>query len=111
MKENFGLREQWQKVIDVLHAVMPVYDRVNHVISFGRDIAYREEGIVNAPPSLEFVLDAGCGPGVMSEIALKKLKIKNLVLLEPMLDYLMIAKKRLENNKSNRKISVSKKKS
>ncbi|MCP8309224.1 MAG: class I SAM-dependent methyltransferase [archaeon] len=98
MTENFGLREQWHKVIDALHAIMPVYDRVNHIISFGRDRAYREEGIANALPSAELVLDAGCGPGVMSEIASKKLKIKDLILLDPMLDYLTIARKRLADN-------------
>lgn len=98
MTENFGLREHWHKVIDALHAVMPVYDRVNHIISFGRDRTYREEGIVDALPSAELVLDAGCGPGVMSEIAFKKLKIKDLVLLDPMLDYLTIARKRLADN-------------
>ena len=99
MTEDFGLREQWQRVIEALHAIIPVYDRVNHVISFGRDRAYREEGVVNAPPYAEMVLDAGCGPGVMSEIAFRKLKIKDMVLLDPMLDYLEIARKRLENNK------------
>ncbi|MEM2872874.1 MAG: class I SAM-dependent methyltransferase [Nitrososphaerales archaeon] len=98
MPEDFGLGERWHKVIDALHAVMPVYDRVNRIISFGRDRAYREEGIINALPSAELVLDAGCGPGVMSEVALKKLKINNLVLLDPMLDYLNIAKKRLADN-------------
>lgn len=98
MPEDFGLRENWHKVIDALHAVKPFYDHVNHIISFGKDRAYREEGIKNALPSAEFVLDAGCGPGVMSEIAFKKLKIKNLILLDPMLDYLSIAKKRLAEN-------------
>ena len=98
MTENFGLREQWHKIIDALHAVLPVYDRINHMISFGRDRAYREEGIINAPPSAELVLDAGCGPGVMSEIAFKKLKIKDPILLDPILDYLTIAKKRLADN-------------
>ena len=98
MTENFGLREQWHKIIDALHAVLPVYDRINHMISFGRDRAYREEGIINAPPSAELVLDAGCGLGVMSEIASKKLKTKDLVLLDPMRDYLTIARKRLADN-------------
>ncbi len=99
MTEDFGLREQWQKVIDALHAVKPFYDHVNRVISFGRDRAYREESIINAQPSAELVLDAGCGPGVMSEIALEKLKVKDLVLLDPLIDYLMMARKRLENSK------------
>lgn len=98
MPEDFGLGERWHKVIDALHAVMPVYDRVNHIISFGKDRVYREEGIINALPSAELVLDAGCGLGAMSEVALEKLKIKNLILLDPMPDYLSIAKKRLAEN-------------
>lgn len=97
MQKIFGLREKWHKVINALHSVMPFYDNVNHIISFGKDRAYREEGINYAPLSAEFVLDAGCGPGVMSEIAFKKLKIKNLILLDPILDYLKIAKKRLKD--------------
>ncbi|MEM3769376.1 MAG: class I SAM-dependent methyltransferase [Nitrososphaerales archaeon] len=101
MKEAFGLREKWHKVIDALHVVLPFYDYVNHIISFGKDRFYREEGINYALPSAELVLDAGCGPGVMSEIAFKKLKIRNLILLDPMLEYLKMAKKRLEGKNSD----------
>ncbi|MEM3383468.1 MAG: class I SAM-dependent methyltransferase [Nitrososphaerales archaeon] len=97
IQKAFGLKEKWHEVIDALHVVLPFYDYVNHIISFGKDQFYREEGINYALPSAELVLDAGCGPGVMSEIAFKKLKIKNLILLDPMPEYLNIAKKRLEN--------------
>ncbi|MCP8304843.1 MAG: class I SAM-dependent methyltransferase [archaeon] len=96
MSKRFGLGEQWHKVIDALYSVMPVYERVNHLISLGRDVDYRKEGIIDALPSADIVLDAGCGPGAMSEVAFKSgLNIKNLILLDPMPEYLTLAKKRL----------------
>ncbi|MGQ9719247.1 MAG: class I SAM-dependent methyltransferase [Nitrososphaerales archaeon] len=97
MTESFGLGERWHEVVEALHKVMPIYDYVNHMMSFGRDRAYREEGIMGALPSAELVLDAGCGPGVMSEIAQRLLKIRHLVLLDPMQEYLVMARKRLKN--------------
>ncbi|NWG08715.1 MAG: class I SAM-dependent methyltransferase [Nitrososphaerales archaeon] len=97
MTESFGLGERWHEVVEALHKVMPIYDRVNHMMSFGRDSAYREEGIIGALPSADLVLDAGCGPGVMSEIAHKLLKIRHLVLLDPMQECLVMTRKRLNN--------------
>ena len=35
----------WGEVIEVLRAIIPVYDRVNRVISLGKDEEYRLHGI------------------------------------------------------------------
>ncbi|MCP8323052.1 MAG: class I SAM-dependent methyltransferase [Candidatus Methylarchaceae archaeon HK02M2] len=97
---EFGLAEQWHKVIEALYSVMLIYEHVNHLISFGRDKDFRKEGIIYALPSADIVLDAGCGPGVMSEVALKSgLNIKDLILLDPIPEYLKLAKRRLEDKR------------
>jgi len=53
-----------------LRAVIPVYDRVNRVISLGKDEEYRLRGIRGRVMSGDVVLDAGSGYGNMSRAAL-----------------------------------------
>ena len=66
-----GLGSQyWGEVIEVLRAVIPVYDRVNKVISLGKDEEYRLRGIRGRVMSGNVVLDAGSGYGNMSRVAL-----------------------------------------
>jgi len=66
-----GLGSQyWGEVIEVLRAVIPVYDRVNRVISLGKDEEYRLRGIRGRVMSGNVVLDAGSGYGNMSRVAL-----------------------------------------
>ena len=66
-----GLGSQyWGEVIEVLRAVIPVYDRVNRVISLGKDEEYRLRGIRGRVLSGNVVLDAGSGYGNMSRVAL-----------------------------------------
>ncbi|HEV8404939.1 MAG TPA: class I SAM-dependent methyltransferase, partial [Nitrososphaera sp.] len=60
----------WGEVIEVLRAVIPVYDRVNRVISLGKDEEYRQHGIRGRVMSGNVVLDAGSGYGNMSRVAL-----------------------------------------
>jgi demethylmenaquinone methyltransferase/2-methoxy-6-polyprenyl-1,4-benzoquinol methylase len=60
----------WAEVIDVLRAVIPVYDRVNKVISLGKDEEYRLRGIRGRVKPGDVVLDAGSGYGNMSRVAL-----------------------------------------
>ncbi len=85
-----GLHEHWSKVVRILEEIVPVYERVNRVISFGRDLDYRREGILAGIRPGNRVLDAGCGPGTMSDVALSSVnEIGELVLLDvlrPMLD-------------------------
>ena len=60
----------WGEVIEVLRSIIPVYDRVNRVISLGKDEEYRLRGIRGRVSAGNVVLDAGSGYGNMSRVAL-----------------------------------------
>ena len=60
----------WPEVIEVLRAIVPVYDRVNRVISLGKDEEYRKHAIEGRVMPGNVVLDAGSGYGNMSRAAL-----------------------------------------
>jgi demethylmenaquinone methyltransferase/2-methoxy-6-polyprenyl-1,4-benzoquinol methylase len=59
----------WGEVIEVLQTIIPVYDKVNRVISLGKDEEYRLRGIRGRIMPGNIVLDAGSGYGNMSRIA------------------------------------------
>ena len=102
-----GLNEEWDKVIDVLSQIIPVYDRVNRFISFGKDLVYRREGILKTVESNDIVLDAGAGPGVMSQILLQSVQdTGNLVLLDPLKVMLSQARKRVVDKNSHFSLGV-----
>ncbi len=61
----------WPEVIEVLRTVVPVYDKVNRVISFGKDEEYRRHAIHGRVVAGNTVLDAGSGFGNMSRVALE----------------------------------------
>lgn len=91
-----GLSRDWSKIVTVLEKLIPVYDRGNHFISFGRDVAYRKESINGHIFPSDLVLDAGCGPGNMSEIALDFANgIRGLIFLDASKSMLTVAKNRL----------------
>ncbi|MBI5133746.1 MAG: methylase, partial [Thaumarchaeota archaeon] len=54
-------KSYWHEIIDVLRAIIPVYDQVNHAISLGKDAEYREYGIRDKVKPGNLVLDAGSG--------------------------------------------------
>jgi demethylmenaquinone methyltransferase/2-methoxy-6-polyprenyl-1,4-benzoquinol methylase len=60
----------WGEVIEVLRSIIPVYDKVNRVISLGKDEEYRLHGIRGRVVPGNVVLDAGSGYGNMSRVAL-----------------------------------------
>ncbi|MEW6605012.1 MAG: class I SAM-dependent methyltransferase [Thermoproteota archaeon] len=60
----------WGEVIEVLRSIIPVYDKVNRVISLGKDEEYRLRGIRGRVLPGNIVLDAGSGYGNMSRVAL-----------------------------------------
>jgi len=60
----------WGEVIEVLRSIIPVYDKVNRVISLGKDEEYRQRGIRGRVLPGNTVLDAGSGFGNMSRVAL-----------------------------------------
>lgn len=61
----------WPEVIEVLRTVVPVYDKVNRVISLGKDEEYRRHAIHGRVMAGNVVLDAGSGFGNMSRLALE----------------------------------------
>ena len=71
MSDTGGLGGRyWDEVIEVLRSIIPVYDKVNRVISLGKDEQYRLRGIRGRVMPGNMILDAGSGYGNMSRVAL-----------------------------------------
>lgn len=69
MADSLGLGGQWGTVIKVLEEIIPVYDKVNSIISLGRDAKHRNMGISDRVHPGDRILDAGSGFGNMSKTA------------------------------------------
>lgn len=89
--------EEWSRVIEALERTVRKYELVNRVISLGysgrmrkrlAEMALLEDGIV--------MLDAGCGPGLMSELLLSRLRRAKLYCLDPLPSMLKAAFDRLK---------------
>jgi demethylmenaquinone methyltransferase/2-methoxy-6-polyprenyl-1,4-benzoquinol methylase len=79
----------WTEVMEVLRAVIPVYDKVNKVISLGKDDKYRLKGIRGLVRSGNMILDAGSGYGNMSRLALAETRgDAKIVMYDPLLEML-----------------------
>jgi demethylmenaquinone methyltransferase / 2-methoxy-6-polyprenyl-1,4-benzoquinol methylase len=79
----------WAEVIEVLRAIIPVYDKVNRVISFGKDEEYRLRGIRGHIMPGNTILDAGSGYGNMSRLALAEADGNaRIVMYDPLLEML-----------------------
>ncbi len=57
--------------MEVLQEIIPVYDKVNSIISLGRDARHRNQGITGRVFAGNRVLDAGSGFGNMSKAAMR----------------------------------------
>ncbi len=76
-------------MIEVLRAIIPVYDRVNRVISLGKDQQYRIQGIRGRVMPGNIILDAGSGYGNMSRLALAEAQgDAKVVMYDPLLEML-----------------------
>ena len=65
-----GLGSYWGEVLDVLRDIIPIYDKVNSSISFGKDVEHRTRAIRGRIKNGDKILDAGSGFGNMSKTAL-----------------------------------------
>ncbi|MEX0862622.1 class I SAM-dependent methyltransferase [Nitrosopumilus sp.] len=66
-----GLGSYWGEVMDVLREIIPIYDKVNSIISLGKDKEHRIRGISHRVHPGNKILDAGSGFGNMSKTAMK----------------------------------------
>ena len=66
-----GLGSYWGEVIEVLREIIPIYDKVNSIISLGKDKEHRIRGISQRVFPGNKILDAGSGFGNMSKTAMK----------------------------------------
>lgn len=83
----------WTEVMEVLRAVIPVYDKVNRVISLGKDEKYRLKGIRGRVRPGNIILDAGSGYGNMSRLALAEVGgDATVVMYDPLPEMLANAK-------------------
>ena len=79
----------WTEVIEVLRAIITIYDKVNRVISLGRDEQYRLQGIRGRVIPGNIVLDSGSGYGNMSRLALAEARGEaKVVMYDPLLEML-----------------------
>jgi len=60
----------WAEVIKVLQDIIPIYDKVNRIISMGKDSEHRRRGISGRISTGDTILDAGSGFGNMSMTAM-----------------------------------------
>jgi demethylmenaquinone methyltransferase/2-methoxy-6-polyprenyl-1,4-benzoquinol methylase len=75
-----------------LRSIIPVYDKVNRVISLGKDETYRKQGIRGRILPGNLVLDAGSGYGNMSRAAISAAGEISIVMYDPIPEMLANAK-------------------
>ncbi len=84
-----GLGSYWGEVIQVLQEIIPVYDKVNSIISLGKDKKHRIRGISQRVHPGDNILDAGSGFGNMSKTALELTDNKiSITLYDPLVPML-----------------------
>src|SRR3972149_5828706 len=86
----------WQAVIQAIETAIPEYDPVNEKVSLGR--AHRTRNFAADELQLRdgmVLLDAGIGPGTMSEVILVKAEAVTVVGLDASITLLKAARKRL----------------
>ena len=84
-----GLGSYWGEVLEILREIIPVYDKVNHYISLGKDSEHRNRAIKDRIKNGDKILDAGSGFGNMSKTAANIVNGNiNIILYDPLLPML-----------------------
>jgi len=89
--------ETWEELERQLEATIPVYDRVNRIMTLGQDKRLRKHVRKHAQPGMK-VLEVGCGPGTFSE----KIEGVELTCLDPSAEMLRVCKKRVDAARESR---------
>ena len=94
---ELGLGSKWSEIIKVLEDIIPVYDKVNSFISFGKDEDLRYRGISRVVREGDNILDAGSGFGNMSKTVKKILGEKtHIMMYDPILQMLKCSESHFE---------------
>ena len=94
-----GLGSYWGEVMDVLREIIPIYDKVNSIISLGKDVEHRKRGISKRVFPGNKILDAGSGFGNMSKTAMELTDGKiTITLFDPLVPMLKNTSTYFENS-------------
>jgi demethylmenaquinone methyltransferase/2-methoxy-6-polyprenyl-1,4-benzoquinol methylase len=87
-----GLGKEWKRVQSQLERLIPVYERGNRILSFGKieKLRFRAVSMLKGKGLL---LDIGCGPGYMAKAALNTSWKGEVVLFDPLIQMLNVAKR------------------
>jgi demethylmenaquinone methyltransferase/2-methoxy-6-polyprenyl-1,4-benzoquinol methylase len=96
----------WSEIILTLRNIIPIYDRVNRVISLGKDATYRKKCLNNRLGLGERILDAGSGFGNMSRLARGEVHGNiDIVMYDPIIEMLLTARS-MDANVCNNELSA-----
>lgn len=96
----------WPEIISTLRSIIPVYNRVNRVISLGKDADYRRMCLNKQLRFGDRILDAGSGFGNMSKLARIEMNGNiEVILYDPIIEMLQVG--RSLDDKSDLSIELS----
>lgn len=94
-------RDTWRNVINAIEDAIPLYDRVNEIVSFGNADKARRFAVERLNLGRgSCVLDSGIGPGNTSKLLLSRIEPQLLVGLDGSIKQLKTAKVRLSDSQS-----------
>jgi demethylmenaquinone methyltransferase / 2-methoxy-6-polyprenyl-1,4-benzoquinol methylase len=83
----------WSEIISTLRNIIPIYDRVNRVISLGKDAKYRKKCLNKQLNFGDRILDAGSGFGNMSRLARSEMRGDiDIIMYDPIIEMLRAAR-------------------
>lgn len=83
----------WPEIISTLRSIIPVYNRVNRVISLGKDADYRRICLNKQLRFGDRILDAGSGFGNMSKLARIEMNGNiEVILYDPIIEMLQVGR-------------------